>query len=59
MDRLVRIEECMARLTGRDAPQKVDATVDATVTDAPPELAEMIRQARARNATTRAELGSG
>jgi hypothetical protein len=56
VDRLVRIEERMARLMGLDAPQKVDATVDATVTEVPPELADMIRQARERNAATRAEL---
>lgn len=56
MDRLLRIEERIAKLAGLDAPTRVDATVDAVVTEAPAEVSELIRQARERNATRLAAL---
>ncbi|WP_336158177.1 helix-turn-helix domain-containing protein [Amycolatopsis sp. VC5-11] len=56
MDRLLRIEERIAKLAGLDAPVKSDVVMTAEITEAPADAAELLRQARERNAARRAEL---
>ncbi|QKV74551.1 hypothetical protein [Amycolatopsis sp. Hca4] len=56
VDRLIKLDERLAKLTGADAPQKVEGSLTATVTEVPADVAELLRQARERNAAKRAEL---
>jgi hypothetical protein len=56
VDRLVKLDERLAKLTGADAPQKVEGSLTATVTEVPADVAELLRQARGRNAARRVEL---
>lgn len=56
VDRLVKLDERLAKLTGADAASKTESTVNATVTDVPADVAELLRQARERNDARRAEI---
>lgn len=52
IDRLLRIEERIAKLCGLDAPLEVDATVEQRT----PEVAALIERARAEQSAREAEL---
>jgi hypothetical protein len=54
----LKVSERRARLLGIDAAEKLEAVV-TEVTQADLELAELLREAKARNATRESELGSG
>lgn len=54
----VKVSERRAKLLGIDAAEKLEAVV-TEVTQADLELQELLREAKARNATRESELGSG
>lgn len=56
VDRLLRINERVAKLTGADSPVKVEGNLNAVVTEVPADVAELLRQARERNEARRGEI---
>jgi hypothetical protein len=57
IDRLVKIDVQLAKLTGAEAPS--ESVVTANVTTMPPAVAELMAQAQQRVAAERAELSGG
>lgn len=58
IDRLVKIDAELAKLVGAYAPARTEATVSATVTEAPADVLALIEQAQQRNAEKRAEIST-
>ncbi|WP_125793133.1 hypothetical protein [Amycolatopsis sp. WAC 01376] len=56
VDRLLRINERVAKLTGADMAQKIEGNLNAVVTEVPADVAELMRQARERNEARRGEI---